>query len=189
MAGWSFANRAHLLFHQRSCPFSSIAAYARRCSSSLHTRAACIHPISRRPSCSRRCVCLLLCRPQAEQPFSESTLAYIAALDADRDIATLAAHGITLRPECERVFRACTLTLQKGAAAGLTPSQIAGILCREGLTKSVIEKLHSNAMHLAKASTANVRAAVTQSAYLQKLGALLDEYLEDYLLECADLLY
>jgi hypothetical protein len=34
-----------------------------------------------------------------------------------------------------------------------------------------------------------VRAAVTQSAYLQKLGALLDEYLEEYLLECADLLY
>jgi hypothetical protein len=135
---------------------------------------------------------LLLCRPQAEQPFSESTLAYIAALDADRDIATLAAHGITLRPECERVFRACTLTLQKGAAAGLTPSQIAGILCREGLTKSVIEKLHSNATQLARAggAAADARGArVPQAAYLQKLGALLDEYLEDYLLECADLLY
>lgn len=133
---------------------------------------------------------LLLCRPQAEQPFSESTLAYIAALDADRDIATLAAHGITLRPECERVFRACTLTLQKGAAAGLTPSQIAGILCREGLTKSVIEKLHGNATQLAKAGAADARGGrVPQAAYLQKLGSLLDEYLEDYLLECADLLY
>lgn len=140
----------------------------------------------------RVAVCvLLLCRPQAEQPFSESTLAYIAALDADRDVATLAAHGITLRPECERVFRACTLTLQKGAAAGLTPSQIAGILCREGLTKSVIEKLHSNATQLAKAGAADAPCGrrVPQAAYLQKLGALLDEYLEDYLLECADLLY
>lgn len=135
----------------------------------------------------------LSCRPQAEQPFSESTLAYIAGLDADRDIATLAAHGITLRPECERVFRACTLTLQKGAAAGLTPSQIAGILCREGLTKSVIEKLHSNAMQLARAgagAAGDVRVLVVpQALYLQKLGALLDEYLEEYLLECADLLY
>lgn len=143
--------------------------------------------------------------PQAEQPFSQETLAYIAALDADRDIATLAAHGITLRPECERVFRACTLTLQKGAAAGLTPSQIAGILCREGLTKSVIEKLHSNAVQLARAAAgAGVAAAggvaevrgsagsvlpVRSGLYLQKLGALLDEYLEEYLLECADLLY
>lgn len=136
----------------------------------------------------------LRCRPQAEQPFDEATLAYIAALDADRDIATLAAHGITLRPECERVFRACTLTLQKGAAAGLNPSQIAGILCREGLTKSVIEKLHSNALQLAKvggSGVADVRgsAPVVLSAYLHKLGALLDEYLEEYVLECADLLY
>ena len=137
-------------------------------------------------------ICADVCRPQAEQPFDQATLAFIAALDADRDVATLAAHGITLRPECERVFRACTLTLQKGAAAGLTPSQIAGILCREGLTKSVIEKLHSNALQLARAGGGvDVRGAgrVELSAYLQKLGALLDEYLEEYVLECADLLY
>jgi hypothetical protein len=86
------------------------------------------------------------------------------------------------------VFRACTLVLQKGAAAGLTPSQIAAIICREGLTKSPIERLHSNALQLSKAG-ADARMPVSRSAYLQKLGALLDEYLEDYVLECADLLY
>lgn len=110
----------------------------------------------------------------------------------------MAAHGITLRAECERVFRVCTLTLKKCAAAGLSPSQVAGIVCREGLTKSVIEKLHSNALHLARAAGGGSgmdgagragRDSASLAAYMRHMDALLDEYLEEYLLECADLLY
>ena len=43
--------------------------------------------------------------PQAEQPFDKETLAYIAALDADKDLEILAAHRLKLRPECERVLK------------------------------------------------------------------------------------
>lgn len=40
---------------------------------------------------------------QAAKPFSERTKEYIARLDVDRDEQTLAAHGLTLRPECNRI--------------------------------------------------------------------------------------
>jgi hypothetical protein len=139
---------------------------------------------------------LCTCRPQAERPFDDSTLAYIDSLDAERDEAILAAHGISLRPECLRVFRVCTMVLKKGANAGLTPSQIAGVLCREGLTKSVVEKLHSNAMHLAKmqqgasASASSLKErGVDMSAYMRHMEQLLDEYLEEFLLEGSELMY
>jgi hypothetical protein len=54
--------------------------------------------------------------PQSRLPFSDATAAYIAALDAERDLALLAAHGLAIRPACARVLRVCTLLLQKGAA-------------------------------------------------------------------------
>lgn len=136
--------------------------------------------------------------PQAERPFDDATLAYIDSLDADRDEAILAAHGISLRPECLRVFRVCTMVLKKGAKAGLTPSQIAGVLCREGLTKSVVEKLHSNAMHLAKmqqgasasASASSLKErGVDTPVYMRHMEQLLDEYLEEFLLEGSELMY
>lgn len=86
------------------------------------------------------------------------------------------------------------MALKKGAKAGLTPSQIASILCREGLTKSPIEKLHSNAMHLAKASNAAAANAGGKRSddlqlYMRQMELLLDEYLEDFLLEGAELMY
>jgi len=40
---------------------------------------------------------------QAQKPFSQKSKEYIAALDVDRDQETLAAHGLQLRPECNRV--------------------------------------------------------------------------------------
>jgi hypothetical protein len=141
---------------------------------------------------------LSTCRPQAERSFDDNTLAYIDSLDAERDEAILAAHGITLRPECLRVFRVCTMVLKKGAKAGLTPSQIAGVLCREGLTKSVVEKLHSNAMHLAKmqqgvsatASASSLKEReVDMAVYMRHMEQLLDEYLEEFLLEGSELMY
>ena len=67
---------------------------------------------------------------QAYVPFDGPALSYIMELDAEKDLATLAAHGLPLRSECKRVFRACTLLLKMGAARGMTPSAIASIMCR-----------------------------------------------------------
>ncbi|KAF8073104.1 PI4KG4 [Scenedesmus sp. PABB004] len=136
--------------------------------------------------------------PQAAKPWSEEARAYIASLDAEADVALLAAHGIALRPECLRVFRVCTMVLQKGAAAGLTPAQIAGLMCRSGLTKSALEKLHSNAVHLARAEAAAAAKAAGAGArrpevgplYMRHMAALLDELMEEAALDGgADLLF
>lgn len=135
---------------------------------------------------------------QAEQPFDETTLAYIQALDAEHDLSILAAHGLAFRPECLRVFRVCTMLLKKGAAAGLTPYQIASIMCRQGVGKSPLEKLHTNALVLAAAAGGGARvrrtsrlgdlASLELQAYLNQMEMLLDQYLEEFLLEGEDLL-
>ncbi|KAI8475228.1 MAG: phosphatidylinositol 3 and 4-kinase-domain-containing protein [Monoraphidium minutum] len=114
--------------------------------------------------------------PQAELPFDDATKAYIASLDADRDAATLAAHGLALRPECLRVLRVCTLLLQKAASAGLTAAQIAGVASRQALTKSPLEKMHSAAAALAGGGAGG---ALDEGAYLMHMGQLIDELLED----------
>ena len=51
--------------------------------------------------------------PQARVPFSAATRAYIGALSTEADLATLAAHRLPLSLECERVFKASTMLLQK----------------------------------------------------------------------------
>lgn len=61
-------------------------------------------------------------------PFDAATLEYILALDAEADLAMLAEHGLVLRSECKRVFRATTMCLKLGAAAGLTPFAIGSIM-------------------------------------------------------------
>ena len=67
--------------------------------------------------------------PQASQPYDASTLEYIEALDAERDIGLLERCGWTgLRPQCARVLRIATMVLKKGAFAGFTPFQIGSIM-------------------------------------------------------------
>jgi hypothetical protein len=43
--------------------------------------------------------------PQACKPFTDAALQYIVKLDADADLALLAAHGLYIRPECARILR------------------------------------------------------------------------------------
>ena len=69
--------------------------------------------------------------PQAKAPFDAATRAYIAALDAAADLATLEAHGLRLSAGCRRVFAASTLLLRKGAGRGLSPHAIGRVMCRE----------------------------------------------------------
>lgn len=71
----------------------------------------------------------------AGEPWSAGELAYIAALDGAADAALLGAAGGScggLRPESLVTLRACTLLLQRGAAAGLTAREIGGFLVRNG---------------------------------------------------------
>jgi hypothetical protein len=120
--------------------------------------------------------------PQAEAPFDDAARRYIASLDADRDAAALAAHGLAFRPECLRVLRVCTMLLKKGAAAGLTAAQIASIASRQALTKSPLEKVHAVAAALAVAA-GGTAVAVDEGAYLRHMGRLIDELLEDFVLD------
>jgi len=79
--------------------------------------------------------------PQAEVPLSEEMLAYVAALDANRDLRLLQQAGLSIRPDCQRVFKVCTAWLKQAAAAGLTPFQMGEFLCRETFRRSGMEKL------------------------------------------------
>ena len=81
-------------------------------------------------------------------PFSQKTRDYIASLDVERDLSLLAAHGLALRSECTRVFRASSLLLQKAAARGMTPYAIASIMCRDAISKSWVERLHSHVLQV-----------------------------------------
>ncbi|KAI8468286.1 MAG: phosphatidylinositol 3 and 4-kinase-domain-containing protein [Monoraphidium minutum] len=112
--------------------------------------------------------------PQASVPFDDRTLAYIASLDADRDAAALAAHGLALRPECLRALRVCTMLLQRGAAAGLTAAQIARVASRQALARSPLERMHAAA---ASAAAAAAGGGVDEGAYLQAMGRLIDDLL------------
>eukprot|EP00884_Botryococcus_braunii_P006075 jgi/Botrbrau1/15469/Bobra.43_2s0091.1 len=83
--------------------------------------------------------------PQARQPFNAAATAYIRSLDAEADLALLDAHGLHIRPECARIFRACTLLLKMGAEAKLTPYQIGSLMCRDGEKESMFEHMFYNA--------------------------------------------
>ena len=54
-------------------------------------------------------------------------------LDADKDLAILAQHGLVIRPECARVLRVLTSLLQRAAARRMTPFEMASIMCRWAL--------------------------------------------------------
>mmetsp|Transcript_34762 Transcript_34762/g.88019 ORF Transcript_34762/g.88019 Transcript_34762/m.88019 type:complete len:786 (-) Transcript_34762:2790-5147(-) len=83
--------------------------------------------------------------PQAQLPFSEDELAYIARIDVDADKELLRKELPNLRPECLRVMELSTRMLQRCAEAGLTLYEIGSILTRpyEGCDEdpSDLEKL------------------------------------------------
>ncbi|KAI5078239.1 hypothetical protein GOP47_0006650 [Adiantum capillus-veneris] len=107
--------------------------------------------------------------PQAEKPYSPSTLEYIKSLDAEEDIALLRQCGWSMRPRVARNFRISTMLLKKGAAAGLTPFDIGSMMSRsESLdTKSMIELI------VEKVEAMNLKG----HAFLRAVGKLLDEHI------------
>ncbi|CAL5224925.1 g7694 [Coccomyxa viridis] len=117
--------------------------------------------------------------PQARAPLDGAARAYIAALDAERDLLVLAQHGLGIRPECARVLRVLTMLLQKAASRGLTPFHIGSIMCREGMGKSPLEKLHSRATAQTCASSGAGLSAAAEPVYLRHMEQLMEEYLSE----------
>jgi len=108
---------------------------------------------------------------QANEPFGEATLAYIAALDAEADLLKLAASGIDLPVECRLNCKVCTMLLKKGAAAGLAPAAIA----------SVVTRKHTQQMSSLEKILASAEQRVSrgwEEAFLREVDQLLEEYLE-----------
>lgn len=86
--------------------------------------------------------------PQARKPFGPEAKAYIARLDAEKDIALLKQKfGNYIRPECYKVLRITTLWLKTGAEMGLTPLDIGQMMCME---PSQLEKMCWEAEELAE---------------------------------------
>ncbi|GLJ16678.1 hypothetical protein SUGI_0286430 [Cryptomeria japonica] len=111
--------------------------------------------------------------PQAQQPYKPETLKYIESLDADKDIELLRCHGWNLSLECSRVLRVSTMLLKKGAAAGLTPYEIALIMCRESLNKpSDIENIMEEAQEA-------ILSPSSEATFLEEVSEIMNRYLAD----------
>ncbi|KAL0400601.1 UNVERIFIED_CONTAM: Phosphatidylinositol 4-kinase gamma 3 [Sesamum latifolium] len=110
--------------------------------------------------------------PQAREPFSSDTIAYINSLDAEKDIEFLKFHGWNVPHNCARVFQISTMLLKKGAERGLTPFAIGSIMCRETMKKeSVIEKMVQEAQE-------SVLPGMSESAFLESISIIMDRYLD-----------
>uniref|UniRef100_A0A0E0LBB5 1-phosphatidylinositol 4-kinase n=1 Tax=Oryza punctata TaxID=4537 RepID=A0A0E0LBB5_ORYPU len=110
--------------------------------------------------------------PQAREPFSDETIAYIKSLDAEEDIKLLKFHGWELSARCARVLRISTMLLKKGAARGLTPYDIGRILCRETVNRdSEIEDIVQEAED-------HVLPGTSEVIFLETVSEILDRHLD-----------
>jgi len=111
--------------------------------------------------------------PQARQPYSLETVAYIKSLDAEADIRLLKLHGWDIPPPCARLFRISTMLLKKGAERGLTPYAIGSIMCRETLKKeSMIERI------IREAEEASLPES-SETAFLNAVSSVMDRRLDE----------
>uniref|UniRef100_A0A0E0A963 1-phosphatidylinositol 4-kinase n=1 Tax=Oryza glumipatula TaxID=40148 RepID=A0A0E0A963_9ORYZ len=110
--------------------------------------------------------------PQAREPFSDETIAYIKSLDAEEDIKLLKFHGWELSARCARVLRISTMLLKKGAARGLTPYDIGRILCRETVNRdSEIEDIVQEAED-------HVLPGSSEVIFLETVSEIIDRHLD-----------
>lgn len=111
--------------------------------------------------------------PQARQPYSAETVAYIESLDAEQDIELLRSHGWDLPLKCARTLRISTMLLQKGVERGLTPFAIGNIMCRKTpKDESVIEKIVREAQEAVLPSTSEV-------GFIESVSEIMDQYLDE----------
>ncbi|TVU32426.1 hypothetical protein EJB05_24157 [Eragrostis curvula] len=113
--------------------------------------------------------------PQAREPFSAETVAYIRSLDAEEDIALLKFHGWELSHQSARVLRVSTMLLKKGAERGLTPCDIGSIMCRETVKKeSEIEVIIEEAEDA-------VLPGTSEKTFLETISEIMDHHLDSAL--------
>eukprot|EP00743_Colponemidia_sp_Colp-15_P003410 GILK01003684.1.p1 GENE.GILK01003684.1~~GILK01003684.1.p1 ORF type:complete len:739 (-),score=166.20 GILK01003684.1:243-2459(-) len=98
--------------------------------------------------------------PQAKEPFDETALKYIEALDPDAD-ANMLRKVLAIRETCLRNMRITGLLLKKGASAGLSLFEIGSILCRDDFDQpSELEYVVKQAELVAKALLKNGHSKV-----------------------------
>ena len=107
--------------------------------------------------------------PQASMPFSESTLEYIAGLDAQRDVKLLRQELPTMRIECLRVLEVATTLLQRSAAAGLCLAEI-GMLVSSPLVGLQEEPSELEKLCLAAQEEVHTDLAVSTELHAHHLG-------------------
>lgn len=113
--------------------------------------------------------------PQARESFSAETTAYIASLDADKDIALLKFYGWNLSPQCARVLCISTMLLKKGAERGLAPYDVGSILCRKTANKeSEIEGIINEAEDAVLPET-------SEEMFLEAVSEIMDRHLDNML--------
>ncbi|XP_006655652.1 phosphatidylinositol 4-kinase gamma 4-like [Oryza brachyantha] len=137
-------------------------------------RGLCLVPIDHGyclPESFEDCTFEWLYWAQCREPFSEETVEYIRALDADEDIAILRFHTWEVPAKCARVLRITTMLLKKGVERGLTAFDMGTILCRATLTEeSVIEEI----IHEAEADG----AIDDEAAFLNSVSESMDRRLD-----------
>uniref|UniRef100_A0A0D9WQC1 1-phosphatidylinositol 4-kinase n=1 Tax=Leersia perrieri TaxID=77586 RepID=A0A0D9WQC1_9ORYZ len=110
--------------------------------------------------------------PQAREPFSDETIAYIKSLDAEEDIKLLKFHGWELSARCARVLRISTMLLKKGAARGLTPYDIGRILCRETVNRD------SEIENIVQEAEDHVLPGTSELIFLETVSDIIDRHLD-----------
>lgn len=111
--------------------------------------------------------------PQAKQPYSPETIAYINTLDAEADIDLLRSHGWNLPEECARILRVSTMLLKKGAERGLTAFDIGSMMCRETIRKkSLVEKILEEAQE-------SVLPETSEAAFVGSVSSIMDRHLDE----------
>uniref|UniRef100_A0A0E0HQE8 1-phosphatidylinositol 4-kinase n=1 Tax=Oryza nivara TaxID=4536 RepID=A0A0E0HQE8_ORYNI len=110
--------------------------------------------------------------PQAREPFSDETIAYIKSLDAEEDIKLLKFHGWELSARCARVLRISTMLLKKGAARGLTPYDIGRILCRETVNRD------SEIEDIVQEAEGHVLPGSSEVIFLETVSEIIDRHLD-----------
>lgn len=108
--------------------------------------------------------------PQAKEKFSQATAEYVAELNPEVDINSMAQHGVSLRPACLDVFRFSTYLLKWGLRKGLTPCEIASIMCKHSYQRY-------NGMPHAQVMLDDARDRSAQDGLSEKLVCrVLDSY-------------
>lgn len=130
---------------------------------------------------------------QSKAPFSETTLEYIEKLDAENDLRILSMHGLSLRSECERVLRVCTMLLKKAAKRGWTLYRIGNAMCRQASQMSPLEEMHQRAKELALQEEYGEEPNGTRAVlicntelYLRHMESILDQFLSEMPIEDED---